>query len=340
MAQAIIMAGGQGERFWPLTHKNFPKYRIRFGGKESLLQRTYARLLRLYPKKNIHVVTTQDHARMIRQELPGLPSSNILMEPARRNTAAAIFFSCLALEKRLGRKEVVSFFPADHLIQNEGKFRQTLKNAIRVAIQEPRLVTIGIQPTFACTGYGYIQAGKAMKGGSGAAEVMAFKEKPSRKIAEKYLKKKNFFWNGGIFTWRIETLLNTLRRVSPDFYQALDFGALKKSYAKLPKLPIDTALLEKADNLALVKTNMDWCDMGSWDMFLEKARGEPSHNFVEGDCPHRESENLLLLNYKKNAPLVAFGVSDLIAIQTDQGTLICKRHRSEEAAVLLKGLSR
>ena len=336
MAQAVIMAGGQGERFWPLTHKDFPKYRIRLNDKESLLQRTYGRLLRLYDRKNIHVVTTQDHAHIIREELPKLPSSNILIEPSRRNTAAAIFFSCKILEKSCGNQEVVSFFPADHLIQNEAKFRQTLKNAIRAAQKKSCLVTIGVKPTFACTGYGYIQAGKPIQSVTAACRVKAFKEKPSRKIAEKYLKMKDFFWNGGIFTWRIQTFLETLNLVSPDFYRALDFRNLKGSYDKLPRLSIDLALLEKADNLTLVKTNMDWCDMGSWDMFLEKARRDAQGKFVAGNSPQRDCRNVLLLNYKENAPLIAFGVSDLIAVQTDQGTLICKRHRSEEAAVLLK----
>ena len=336
MAQAVIMAGGQGERFWPLTHKNFPKYCIRLDGKESLLQKTYERLLRLYDRKNVHVVTTHDHVRMIREELPRLPKSNILMEPARRNTAAAIFFSCQILAKRFGDKEVVSFFPADHLIQNETKFRQTLNAAVALARKQPCLVTIGVKPTFACTGYGYIQAGAAIDGTRWAYQVKAFKEKPSRKIAEKYLKMKSFFWNGGIFSWRIQTFLETLSRVSHDYYQALDLKEVGDSYQKLPKLSIDNALLEKADNLALVKTDMDWCDMGSWDMFFEKAKLDANKNFVYGQSLHRECDHSLFLNYKKDSPIIAFGVSNLTVVQSKRGLLICKRHRSEEAAVLLK----
>ncbi len=336
MAQAIIMAGGQGERFWPLTHPRFPKYRIRFDGKKSLLQKTYARLLRLYDKKNIHVVTTQDHLRIIQKELPSLPRTNILIEPFRRNTAAAITFSCALLANRLGPGEIVTFFPADHLIRNEAAFQKTIRAAIQLAKQKPVLVTIGIKPHFPCTGYGYIQSGERIPANPSAFRVKAFKEKPSRKKAQAYLRANTFYWNGGIFTWRISVYMGSMKKYSPTFHAFFEEGISRKNYSRLPRLSIDHALLEKADNMAIVKTDMDWCDMGSWDMFLEKAKVDRNKNCVVGNSPNKESSDVLLFNTRKNAPLIAFGVSGLIAVQTDQGTLICKRERSEEAAVLLK----
>ena len=334
---AVIMAGGQGERFWPLTHPRFPKYRIQFEGKLSLLQKTYRRLGKVYDRENIYVVTTREHAPMIRAELPSLKSSNLLIEPHRKNTAAAIYFSCASILKKNGPEAVVSFFPADHLIKNEALFKKTLQRAMALAKKTEKLVTIGIKPTFPATGFGYIQSGRPLAGVSGAFQVARFVEKPNYAKARQYVQKKDFYWNGGIFTWRTGVFIETMERYCPAISRVFRLEDVRGSYAKMPSLSIDYALLEKAPNIAMIDTHMDWCDLGSWGMLLEKSALDVNKNYVEGLSYHAESKNSLLINHNRT-PLITLGVSGLIVVQTPRGTLICRQDRSEEAALLLKKL--
>lgn len=335
MPKAVIMAGGQGERFWPLTHKDFPKYRIRFGGKKSLLALTYDRLSKIYKKDGIYIVTTEPHEKMIRQELPFLNSSQLIIEPFRNNTCAAIYLSCATLAKKFGDTEVVSFFPADQLIQNEAAFKKTMKGAIHLADNEAWLVTVGIKPTFAATGYGYIQKGHAIARHTDASKVLRFVEKPNLKKATQYLKQKQFLWNAGIFTWKIATFMEAMKKVSPGFVQHFDLRHLAATYKKCPNLSIDYALMEKARNIAVYSTAMDWCDMGSWDMLFEKSLRDSKNNYAEGFYFHQEVKNSLVVN-QTSTPLIVLGLSDVIAVQTPRGTLICPKGRSEEAALLFK----
>ena len=333
MAQAIIMAGGFGERFQPLTHKNFPKYLIRFNGKTSLLQNTYARLTGYYRKDQVWVITTREHVRFIRKELPRLSRSRILIEPFRNNTASAILYGTKAIQSRFGSHEPVSFFPADHLIKHRQLFYATMNNAIALAKRRELLVTIGVKPTFPAIGYGYILAGGGIPGSASACLVKAFKEKPKLATAKSYLRNRNYFWNGGIFTWRAGVFMDTIKKTAPQFESRFELGRLAASYRRLPKISIDYLLLEKTRNIAVVKTRMDWCDMGSWDMFLEKAESDRAGNVSMGPARHRESRNSLFLNYT-NVPVVALGVKDLIVVKTERWLLICGRGRSEEAARL------
>ncbi len=333
MAKAVIMAGGQGERFWPMTHERFPKYRIPFYGKKSLLQKTCERLERVYGKGGVYVITTAQHAKFIREELPRLSKNNILIEPSRRNTAAAIYLSTALLGEKFGPDEVISFYPADHLIQNENLFQATVKEAIRLASQTESLVTIGIRPTFPATGYGYIESGKPIRGSKNAFRVRRFVEKPNHRKALEYIRKKNFYWNGGIFTWKIGVLTNTMRRFAPEIVKSINLSSLKKSYAKVPAISIDYALFEKADNIAVIRTSMDWCDVGSWDMYLAKNPVDSDGNYIDGHSVSRQTKNSLLVN-RTDHPLITLGLSDLIVVQTPQGTLVCRKGHSEEAALL------
>lgn len=337
MSQAVIMAGGQGERFWPLTHKNFPKYRLRFQKKTSLLGATIARLLKVYPKDAIHVVTTREHAPMIREELPGLPSKNWILEPSRRNTAAAIFLTSAKIAARYGPSEVVSFFPADHLIENVALFKRTVREAVRLAQRNKILVTLGICPTFPATGYGYILAGRALTGFQSAFRAKRFVEKPDRKTALKYLKQGTFLWNSGIFTWQAGTLLETIRKTNPGYFHRFSLKDVAGTYHRLPDHSIDTALMEKASNIAVVRTRMDWCDLGSWDMFLDRSQKDSDRNHRAGKrlvC--KDSKDMLIVSERCEKPVVVLGVSGLIVVQTDRGVLVCKKGRSEEAALLAK----
>lgn len=339
MPQAVIMAGGQGERFWPLTHKTFPKYRLRFRGDKSLLKGTVSRLLSVYKKEEIHVVTTTEHAAMIRKELHGFSVKNLILEPRRRNTAAAIFLTCAKLAQKFRPSEVISFFPADHLIENTALFKQTIQAAIRLAREKNWLVTVGIHPTYPATGYGYIRAGKKIPGKSPAYRVDRFVEKPNRRTAAKYIQKKKYFWNGGIFTWQAGTLIDSMRRANPAYARRFHFKDIAETYRHLPNLSIDVALLEKADNILVVPARMDWCDLGSWDMFFEKSAKDADRNCLRGkNLVCRDSQGNLVVSARTEKPLVVLGGANLLVVQTERGTLVCPRGRSEEAALLANTL--
>jgi mannose-1-phosphate guanylyltransferase len=337
MPKAVILAGGQGERFWPMTHKDFPKYRIRWDGKQSLLQGTVERLAKIYGKDNIYVVTTKPHVPMIREELPKLPAKRIFVEPFRNNTCAAIYLSCALLEKESGPDEIVSFFPADHLIRDTAAFGRTMKGAIALAKARDTLVTIGIKPTFPAIGYGYIKKGPALRAYPGAFKVDRFVEKPDRAKARRYLDTGIFVWNAGMFTWRLGTFMDAMRKHCPDFPKNFDVRALEKSYKRLPNISIDFALMEKADNITVCETPMDWCDMGHWDMLHEKSVQDAEGNHSQGHCLHRESKHSLIVN-QTDKPVVVLGLHGILVVQTPRGTLVCRRGRAEEAALLSKKL--
>lgn len=337
MAKAVILAGGQGERFWPLTHPAFPKYRIQFEGRKSLLQKTSERLSALYGKDNVYVVTTSPHARLVREELPKLPANRLLVEPCRNNTCAAVYLACAKLRRRFGDKEVVSFFPADALIRDIAAFKKTLQRAARLAASRDLLVTVGIRPSFPATGYGYMEKGAAVRGFPQAWRVRRFVEKPNLKKAKKYLRAKKFYWNAGMFTWKLRTFFEAMDRHCAPLVKTFDLNRLAATYKKLPNLSIDYALLEKAGNIALCATAMDWCDMGSWEALFEKSPKSRRNVYAEGFCYHREVDDALVVN-QTGVPLVALGVSGIVAVQTARGTLICRKGRSEEAALLAKKL--
>ena len=308
MAQAVIMAGGPGERFWPMT------------------------------QDSIHVVTTEPHSKLIREELPQMKRRNLLIEPVRNNTAAAIFLSCEVIRDRFSDEETVSFFPADHLIQNESEFSKTMRSTIRLAETKEFLVTVGIQPIFPATGYGYIQSGVGIDGFAGAYRVKRFVEKPDHQKAVGYLRRRDFSWNAGIFTWRTGVFTKAINRFSPEFAKNFNLKNLLASYKRLPTLSIDYALMEKADNIAVVRTRMDWCDMGNWDRYFQKSPADKAGNFTYGNTHHRESSHALFINQTKQ-PLIALGVRDLIVVNTPLGLLICKKGRTEEAALLFKKMN-
>ncbi|MDH5175000.1 MAG: mannose-1-phosphate guanylyltransferase, partial [Elusimicrobiota bacterium] len=261
VVKAVIMAGGKGERFWPLSRDRFPKQLVSLTGKKSLLQETVERIQPLIPPRDILVVTRRPLARAVERQLPQVPRKNIISEPAGRNTAP-----CIGLAAKMIKGDAVMVvLPADHIIVPRGKFMDTLKRAVTLAGETEDLITIGIKPTYAATGYGYIEVGNKEK--QGVFGVKRFAEKPDRKKAERFLKTGRFFWNSGIFVWKKSVILEAMRKYMPSLYRKLQMVSSKnigKLYPKLPDISIDYGIMEKANNSLVIPADFSWEDLGSW----------------------------------------------------------------------------
>jgi mannose-1-phosphate guanylyltransferase len=336
---ALVLAGGSGERFWPLSRKSTPKQVLRLFSSRSLVEETVRRMDGLIPRENILVLTNRDQEASIRRLLSDLPEENILAEPEKRDTAAAIALGVgLVAARDVSATMVV--LPADHRIANKFAFQADLKSAADVAQKSGSLITIGITPTWACPGFGYIERGKQIEDGSGF-EVVRFREKPDPDLAEIFLRSGNFYWNSGIFIWSVNSILTEFNRYAPDlgtFVAAVrntpnPKSVLAERFRHLRKTSIDYAIMEKASRVVVKPATFDWDDVGSWtslSKYLEQLPGDNAAN-----CPvtlQGATNNIVYSESKTHVALL--GVSDLVVVQTSDAILVCHRHEVEK----IKGL--
>lgn len=335
IVKAVIMAGGKGERFWPLSREKFPKQLLSLIGKRSLLQETVDRLLPLISPQDILVVTRRSLARAIERQLPQVPRKNIISEPVGRNTAP-----CIGLAAKMIKEDAVMVvLPADHIITPRRKFLDTLKKAVTLAKETENLITIGIKPTYPATGYGYIEAGNREK--RQVFRVKRFVEKPDKKKAERFLKSGRFFWNSGMFVWRKSVILEAIEKYMPSLYQKLQMVSSKnisKLYPGLPNVSIDYGIMEKAKNSLVIPADFSWEDLGSWeslDKFLSRDREK---NAIMGRVSMMDTQNCIMVNRK--GLLAAIGVSDLIIISTEDVTLVFPKGKGQQVKKLVEKLRR
>ena len=335
VVKAVIMAGGKGERFWPLSREKFPKQLLSLTGKKSLLQETVERIKPLIPPRDILVVTRRPLARAIERQLPRVPRKNIISEPVGRNTAP-----CIGLAAKMIKEDAIMVvLPADHIITPRGKFLDTLKKAVTLAKETGNLITIGIKPTYPATGYGYIEAGKREK--RQVFKVKRFVEKPDKKKAERFLKSGRFFWNSGMFVWKKSVILEAMRKYMPFLYQKLQMISSKnisKLYPGLPNVSIDYGIMEKANNCLVIPADFSWEDLGSWeslDGFLSRDRKK---NAVMGRVLLMDTQNCTVVN--KKGLLSAIGVSDLIIVSTDDVTLVFPKGKGQQVKKLVEKLKK
>lgn len=335
----MILAGGSGERFWPLSRKARPKQLLALFSGKSLLEDTLARLDGLAPLENILILTNRDQEAAVREMLPQLPRENIVAEPAKRDTAAAIALGAGWISKRAPGATMV-VLPADHLIQDKTGFQRTLLAAAAAAEQSGELVTVGIKPSWACPGFGYVEMGE-MFSEAGVApavyEVVSFREKPNPELAETFLKKGNFRWNAGMFIWTIPSILSALHRHTPalaEFVSQIHSDPkleqlLDEKFHLLPKISIDYAVLEKAHRVLMVEAGFDWDDVGSWIAVAKYLQEDATANRGNAALTaHGASNNIVFSDSKKHIALM--GVSNLIIVQTDDALLICHRDEAEK----------
>jgi mannose-1-phosphate guanylyltransferase len=347
---AIIMAGGSGTRLWPLSRRKTPKQLLALTGDTSLLQQTVARLGTLLKPHDIYVITGQAHVRATQEQLPQLPAENVLGEPLARSTAVAAGLATVLARRE--SDEVSLVLPADHFVADESAFTDALREAARVA-ERGYLVTLGVVPTHAATGYGYIRAGAPLHPASPSAVVERFVEKPDADTAASYVEQGGHFWNAGIFVWRVYALRQAIERFQPQLAAALErveglhrtpgwMSDVRDILDPIPAITIDVGLAEPAaaeGRMAVVPMQAGWSDIGSWSALLEALAGARGADLVASG-PHLDRDSHRVLVHGGDRLVVTVGLQDVIIVDTPDALLVCHRDRAEEIKPVLDEIAR
>ena len=351
---AVIMAGGGGTRLWPLSRKDTPKQLVSLDGENTLFQIAVQRLLGLFPAERIFVVTSQSQADIFQKDTPIIPAENYVIEPNGKDTAAAIGLAAVALRQR-DPEAIMAVVTADHFIEREGRFLHVLRSAYQVA-QQGHLVTLGIQPTFPSTGFGYIQQGSYLGTFEDIVVFKAesFKEKPDEATARKFIISEDHSWNSGMFIWQVEKILAEIERQMPTLHQALTtisaaWGTpnfketMLKAWETLTKISIDFGIMEGAESVAVIPARgLGWSDVGDWNAVHEVLQKSAEGNVVNAeDYILVETEDSLIYSDKGNQRLlVALGVKDLIIADLGNVVLVCNKHNTQAVREIVKQLER
>ncbi len=332
--RAVIMAGGQGQRFWPLSTPDRPKQFLDLGRSgRTLIQSTYDRVLPLAGSPgNVYVATARKYIGLVCEQLPDVPLENLLVEPTPRDSAPAIALASLTIAKRHGNV-VVGFFSSDHRIG--AGFSETIVTAAEVASEQAGLVTVGIEPTRPATGYGYIELGEAQ---GPSHRVRRFVEKPSARTAEAYLASGGYLWNAGIFVWRAHSALAELDTHAPDLMvplrQAFETGTVVEAFPHLPRISIDYALMERTDRAYVVPGRFEWDDIGDWVALERLVPADGTNTVVGRHVGHDASGNIVYTEDEADV-VVTLGVNDLVIVKRGHALLLVHKDRVQEIKTLL-----
>jgi len=353
MLHAVILAGGSGTRFWPLSREKMPKQLLHILGDRSMLAMTLDRACALVPEERIWIVTTRSQANEIKQELHTLhlKKLQVIEEPAGRNTAAAIGLAAVKILQN-DPKSVLAVLPADHHIDKKNRFLELLEAGKNVA-KTGWLVTLGISPTRPETGYGYIWKGRPIDTvdinnfGFDVFKVIRFTEKPDQETAEKYLRSGEFFWNSGIFLWRADQFMDEMKRSLPEHHRGLmEIGSLdvlsshtdrvEEVYKGLTAISVDYGIMEHSDKVAMIPANIGWSDVGSWAALREINEKDLNGNVIKGNVLAVDSRNSLL--YGQDRLVAALGVEGLVVVDTPDAVLVCRDDMSQDVRKIVKQL--
>ncbi len=343
---AVIMAGGKGERFWPKSRTNCPKQFLSLTSDgETMIQKTVKRLAPLVAQEDIYIVTNAAYMELIAQQLPDLPTENVIAEPCARNTAPCIGLAAAIIQKKYG-EAVMFVLPSDHLIHAEDMYVDTLCKAAQAAENGTNLVTLGITPTYPETGYGYIKYVKG-SGKDGVYEVERFVEKPNLPTAKEYLENGGYLWNSGMFIWKTTSILQNIERYMPDLYEGLqpiaeaygtaDFEVvLNEKFCTLPSESIDFGIMEKAQNIYTIPGNFGWDDVGSW-LALERINPiDADRNMFDGDIISVNSKNCTVCGGKRTVAVL--GLEDVVIVDTPDALLVCDKNSTQDIKKVLAEL--
>jgi mannose-1-phosphate guanylyltransferase len=347
---AVIMAGGSGTRFWPLSRRKKPKQFLPIAGRRTMIEETVARILPVIPYRKILTVAGSAHTRTIRRLLPRLPAKNALIEPLGKNTAPSLILATASVYLRNPRAVVV-VLASDHLISDPDLFRHKLLAAAAAADARECLVTFGVPPAFPATGYGYIHYRKEKPwktAGDSFYSVLEFKEKPGLEQAQAFLDEGGYYWNSGMFLWRADVFAHKLEQDAPDFFpfwektlaalKAKSPARLKKIFQEMPATSIDYALMEKARGVVVCEGDFGWSDVGAWSSLYDVWKQDAAGNAFQGQTLAIETTGTLCFNPGKFTALI--GCRDLIIVDTKDALLICPRSQDQRVKHVLEHLIR
>ena len=335
MTYSVLMAGGIGSRFWPRSREAYPKQFLSVFGESTLLQQTLARIRPLVPADRSYVVTHERYTDLTRQQLP---DAHILAEPISRNTAPCIAYAAIALHA-LDKDATMVVLPADHQIRNEKEFRNVLQVAIQAAQTPGTLITIGIKPTYAATGYGYIQFDGSTDGPLRAYPVRTFAEKPNLATAERFLDSGDFLWNSGIFIWRADAILAQMKEHLPATYDAFERAAralgtpreaeaIRDAYHRSARISVDYGVMERARNVQVVPGSFGWSDIGDWRAVYDLSRKNSHGNVLENRVIVHDASRCMVRAGSRLIVLV--GIHDALVVDADDALLICHRESAQQ----------
>ncbi len=348
--RAVIMAGGSGTRFWPLSRKSRPKQFLPIVSRKTMLEETVARLLPIIPWRDLYAVANLEQTKAIQDILPSWPAGNLIVEPQSRNTAPSLILATASIYLE-DPQAVVAALPADHLIKDAVLFRKKLRAGAAAACNHESIVTLGIPPSFPATGYGYIHFDERHKknvSGEAFFSVLEFKEKPTARLARSFLKRGNHFWNSGMFLWRADVFARKLHEYAPTFYtywerilDALrdrDTKAVTTVFKRMPAISIDYALMEKAEGVLVCEGNFGWSDVGAWSALAEIWEQDERGNAAKGDYIALEAQNCLIYNPQRLTAVV--GVKDLIIVNAEDGLLICPKSQDQRVREIIEHIKK
>ena len=343
---ALIMAGGRGERFWPKSRVHLPKQFLSLTGDgKTMIQLTVERIAPIVAMEDIYIATNRSYKKLVMEQLPELPEENILCEPIGRNTAPCIGLGAVHIAKKHA-DAVMYVLPSDQLITHPQIFRRTLSEAAQVAEVGEKLVTIGITPTYPETGYGYIKFDPEQTQGTAFA-VERFVEKPDLDTARSYVASQQYLWNSGMFTWKVSTILNSMKTFMPETYEGLtrvrdaigtaeQDAVLEKEFHGFSSVSIDYGVMEKAKDIYILSGSFGWDDVGSWLALERMQQRNEFGNVVSGNVVTVDTKNTIIQGEKKL--IAAVGVEDLIVIDTEDATLVCDKNSTGEIKKVIENL--
>jgi mannose-1-phosphate guanylyltransferase len=349
MYYAVIMAGGTGTRLWPLSRQSYPKQALKLVGDKTMFQYAVERIRSVFPLERVFVVTRAQYARILLEQIPELPAGNFILEPEGRGTAPAIGLAAVHLKDR-DSNAVMAVLTADHFITDTEEFCQVLGAAGSVAA-DGSLVTLGIQPSSASTGFGYIQQGSALgeKAGFKFFAVQRFTEKPDPTSAGQMVKSGDYSWNSGRFVWRADRIVEEFRRQMPEFYAQLaeveavlgmpDYEpTLKRVWPRVAKQTIDYGVMEGAENVAVIPVDIGWSDVGSWASLPELLPSDEVGNVAVGQHMEIDTRDTLVFAGNGNRLIATIGVEGLVIVDTEDALLICAKEREQDVRTMVKRL--
>jgi len=345
MAVAVIMAGGRGERLWPLSRSSRPKQFISWK-RHSFFRATVDRVKPIVGAENIYVVTQKKYRELILKQAPLIPPSNIIVEPQGKNTAPCIGLAAVIISALKNPEEIMIILPADHFIGDEEAFQKLIRFACRVA-NDNFLVTLGITPLYPHTGYGYIHYGDSYyKEEIEAFKVLKFTEKPDLETARKYLKEERYLWNSGIFIWKARVILEEMRKYMPDLYQGLmkikesigtpqEKEVMGEVFKNLENISIDYGIMEKTDRALVIPADIKWSDVGSWAALEEILKKDQQGNIVLNKHLGIDTQNCIIWTKK---PVVTLGIKNLVVVETDDVIFLMPKSHSQKVRLVIEAL--